>query len=348
MEALWEYDLPHIGVMFKKIRSRREQNQSNFASLAYIDNSVISKFEKGGVKGNGHTFKGYVRALEELPPPHCITSRQAKMLLRLHAHSLKRKEREREASALSFDDITSPRLRPEFKALLTGLRQEEGPALIADSFWFVHAINGALLRMFGLNPDSELLYSWEGWHSMATKFREDSSVRRAYENTDEYLGPSVNQFFMDESVQRFLFTYQMRMLLHRIVQLSEKNNYKFTKLWSNSVTLDLDYELTSLSRTHWFEDQPILTDTRPRFQANVNVTPYHKATYTLVGWDPLGKEAEKVFEFLRAQPGSQDIFFAAEYDKNRDFHVNNWPEIQDWWAAKHPRKVALQPMVAAA
>lgn len=333
MEALWKYDLPHIGAMFKNIRESRGLTQKEIKNLGSIDNTRISKFEAGG--DNGKIVDGYIHALRKLPSPLSITSRDEEVLKSLLDHSLEKKKREEEGAVFAFDEIKSNWLKTEFRNILTRLEQENNPAAILDSYWFVHAVNGSLLRMYNTNPSSAYLYNWEAWHSMATKFQLDSLIRQAYVNSDEYLGPSVNQFFMDENVQRFFFTYQMRTLLHRIFELSEENDFKFAKWWSKSVTLDLDFKLNSLSRIHRFGKRTIITDAGPKYEANVPITQDHTAKYRLIVWDPMSEEAKEVFDHLRTFPDSHTIFFAADYDKNHDFHINNWPEIKRWWNNTH-------------
>ncbi len=327
----WPYDLPHIGVMCGKIRERRGVKPAYIASKIGISRSTISRFENPEEEVRFKKFRPYVGVLQTLPPPDNLTPQQARLLCKLKTQSSNSKKIGNEGAALNFAEIKSSRRRAQFKDLLDRLKQEKNPAAIVDSFWFVHANNGALLRMFDMTPNSEYLYNWEAWHSLATKFREDSPVRQAYANIDGYLAPSINQFFMDEAIHPFFFSRQMRMLLHRIFLLSEKNHYKFAKFWSNSVTFNLDFESNSLSRAHWFEGHLIHSDASLRMQTRVELLPENEAIYSLIVWDPVGKETEEAFEIIKHGPYSREVFFADDYDRNKDFHINTWPEVQNWW-----------------
>jgi hypothetical protein len=44
-----------------------------------------------------------------------------------------------------------------------------------------------------------------------------------------------------------------------------------------------------------------------------------------------GIHLEKVFDLNMAQPGRRDLYFAAEYDRDQTFYVNNLLDVKSWF-----------------
>lgn len=326
---LWEYDLPHIGALCAQIRHSRGIKRTQIAQWCGRADTTIGRLEEG--KTSWTTFKSYVSVLksDKLPPLKRLTGQQAHILREQYINSKDKSEREWELATISFEDITLSQRPPGLAELLDLLRQEERPALIMDSLWFVHAINGALPLLFGMNSKSNYLYNWEAWHVIATKFHTDSIVEKAHYNPDEFLPPSIVQFIMDKRTYPLLFTIQMRMLILKLHELSKKYDNKFTKYWLGIIGFNLEYELKYFTRTILYDGQRIQTEVFQRSHVEVEVAPGCDVQYTLAVWDPIGSDAKQTFEKLSKLHESHEILYAADYDTKNDFHVNNWPEVKD-------------------
>ena len=53
-----------------------------------------------------------------------------------------------------------------------------------------------------------------------------------------------------------------------------------------------------------------------------------KFKFVLHFWKPLGSEAEYAFKQIKKSTHYQEVYFAYKYDENKNFHVNNWNEIE--------------------
>lgn len=327
---LREIDLPHVGALCKHIRHSRGITRHEIAEKCNRVDSTIGRLETDG-RASWTTFQCYVKALQKPknPTPNKLTTHQGNLLLEQYFNNKNKHGFEKDLAAISFEDITPQQCPPRLGELVDILRQEERPALIMDSLWFVHAINGALPLLFGMNSKSEYLYNWEAWHAIATKFHIDNIVGRAHYNPDEYLPPSLVQFIMDKRTFPFLFTIQMRMLIFKLHELSNKYGYKFYKWWLGIISFNLEYELKYLTRTILYEGRRIQTEVLQRMNVEVEISPGYDVLYTLAVWDPIGSDSKKAFNKISALPESREILFAADYDTNKNFHVNSWPEVKD-------------------
>jgi hypothetical protein len=275
-------------------------------------------------------LNNYISALQsDLVPRLSLTDEQADILRELYTCSKELPKRELKLTAIDFEDILPGRRPKLLNDLVLKLEQEERPAMIMDSLWFVHALNGATLHLFGLDRETKIYDQWTTWHTLGVKFEASSPVRLAHFNPDEYFPPIVTLFFRDKRTYPYLFTAQMRCLIKRLDELSEQCKLKFTQWWLRAISFDLDYNLDNLTRTLWYQKEKIQTEAMPRMTAEIEITPGQRVSYMLGIWDPIGSDSRKVFERINLLPDSHDIIYAADYDKNRDFHVNNWQEVRD-------------------
>jgi transcriptional regulator with XRE-family HTH domain len=326
-KKIWPHDLLHFGHVCEHIRTSRGISQEEIAKYCNLNRSAISRLEDG--RASLSTLNGYISALQsELVPRRGLTDDQADVLRELYTCSKEVPKRELKLTAIDFDDILPGRRPRALNDLVSKLEQEDRPAMIMDSLWFVHAFNGALLHLFGLHQATEIFHHWTGWHVLGVKFYADSPVRLAHFNPDEYFPPTITQFYLDNRTYPYLFTAQMRCLIKRLDELSEKYKLKFTKWWLQAISFDLDYDLDKLTRTLIYQKERIQTEAYQRMKVEVEVTPGQWVYYMLGIWDPIGSDARKVFEKISHLADSHEIIYAADYDKNHDFHVNNWQELK--------------------
>lgn len=332
------YDLPHWGVLYRRIRESRgfkvaDMTNTETEKRCGVHTTISRNLEKDGTAGVD-TRDCYIAALQSTAADGPLTFQQGHILKEFYDYSQDRekiKEREYHLAAVNLVDIKQR--RDELDKLLTELEQERRPAFIMDPLWFTHAINGALLYMFGIQPDSEYLYNWYAWHPLGTKFHTDSPVRNAHINRDEYLPPTLVQFFVAEHTRQFFFTWQMRSLLFRLHQLSEAHGTNFTDWWSRATKFDLPFDPPALRRTIRFQgdkNKLIKTQALPKQYREVKLGQGIEIPFSLMVWDlEHGDEgAREAFEEMRETEECRKIHYAADYDGNDDFHINNWPEVK--------------------
>jgi transcriptional regulator with XRE-family HTH domain len=330
-QKLWKYDLPHIGALCRRIRESRGVRPADIARACEVAEATISRNLEENGKTGFKTFTRYVAALQsDLAQPPLI-AQQARMLRSLYRHSQEKEVRERQCalSALSLEHITPRRHPTELSSMVAALQQEERPALVMDSLWFIHALNGALLRLFTINPSDPFLQGWDGWHVMASKCRATSPVRLAHLNTDEFLPPMIALLLSDEHTYPYLFTLQMRVLLQRLHELSEQQGLEFSVWWLHAISFNLPYKLQVQTRTLIYHGEPIQVEVTSRLRQAVELEEGYIVPYTLVVWNPIGSDAQRAFDDIRSGVESKQIFFAADYDTKHDFYVNEWPRVAD-------------------
>ncbi len=323
-DSLWKHDLPHIGTLCRRIRESRSVRPTDIARWCDVDESTITRNleERGGIAAK--TFKRYIEALQ-LPgiadPP--ITEKQAVILWNLYENrsTAKISALENNLSAISFADIRSKRRSILLTEIVTALEKAQGPALIMDDLWFVHAVNGALLNLYTIDSGSEFLYRWEAWHDMAIKFSADSPVRGAHLYTNAFLAFSLTHF-LENGIYPYLFTSQIRYLIRRLITLSEQQNFAFHEWWKLATSFSLPFEDEPLARLMWYQGQTIQVAVAPQMHRVIDVSQEYPVGYTLVAWQPLGSEAQQAFTAIQHQKDSHLLFYAADYDMNKDFHIN--------------------------
>jgi hypothetical protein len=119
----------------------------------------------------------------------------------------------------------------------------------------------------------------------------------------------------------------MRALLRELHQLSYLNGLHFSKWWYSASSFTLYFEQ--------HESACILRHGARYLHASIMANECHwvhvaatmSVPYFFGSWQPLGAETQIVFENLNGLAAPGEVFFAAEYDANRTFHVNYWPEV---------------------
>jgi hypothetical protein len=169
---------------------------------------------------------------------------------------------------------------------------------------------------------------------LALKFFADSAVRKAHVRTAEYFQSVIQAFWSD--LQPYLFTLQARKLIASLHQLSEADGLEFDQLWFSAVSFSLEEDPEYFTRVLY--DPRFDHDRNKVFHAESNDQPYTEvkyqiketftARYKLVVWNPVGGAAREVFDDIASRPDASDIIFAADHDRNQDFHVNTWPDVR--------------------
>lgn len=337
-------DVPHLGIFFKRVRNGHDVTLQALADQASISSpSTISEFEKTG-NVEPENFEQYVYAFqqEDTVPSHQqpLSEAQADLLIRLYdayKGGKGRKELIRRRfcnlANVNFQSVTSKR-RLKVSALdelLSELESIGQPALLTDDLWFVHAVNGAVMRLFGVTPGHDMLYQWEGWHSIAVKLLDNSPVKHNHANVDSFFPHTEAFFFQSPHTLPLLFSPQMRYLLQELCNISRQHNHKFHRWMLGIISLTAPLETVEesmLPRTIRYQGKKI--QLYPRIVRRVEVAlekgPGH---FSLATWDTDDNDtdANEVFEDIRRSPGSDKIYYAAEYDQNREFHVNDWPDV---------------------
>jgi hypothetical protein len=124
----------------------------------------------------------------------------------------------------------------------------------------------------------------------------------------------------------------MQALVCRLLQLSMQEKSIFHTWWGEvtSFKLPFHYRATVPPRTMLYRGQagqeirvvPVLTA-----QQEVQVQG-RTVRYRLVTLRARGQDARRAFAEVLHTPGSDAVYFAANYDIRHDFHVNDWPEVQ--------------------
>jgi transcriptional regulator with XRE-family HTH domain len=331
-QHLMAHDIPHLGFLFKRLRSTRTLNQSDIAQALGVTNSTISKFESTGRSRRAQIVDRYIRALQspylngvQVPCP--LDDDDATLLRQLsvevqnaniHASTV-------QLSAYDFELIASPHSPLELKALVQRLRQIHWPAFVSDGLGFIHAVNGAMLNLFGVEPSSLLLRRWESWHTLATNFAKSSPIHAAHVSPDHAFPPAIYAFF--RSTAPYLFTPQMRALLRELHQLSYLSGLHFSKWWYSASSFNLYFE-QSQSACILRHGTRYLHTSIIGFEVHwVRIARTMSVPYFLGVWQPLGAETQVIFEHLNGLAAPCDVFFAAEFDANHLYHVNCWPDV---------------------
>lgn len=323
--------LTHIGALCRHIRASRGVDAAALVRWCGVrhESNITRNFEERGMTSDT-TFDRYVQALQSrhlVEPP--LMDRQASILRGLWHGRKDLKQLQRGLAAISFENILPRRRSASAAELIAELEQVGRPAFIMDDLWFIHALNGALLRLFNVDPHrSEFLCRWDGWHVVASKFRADSPIRQAYTAPDLFLPPTIVAFLEDERTYPLLFTLQMRKLVERTIAMSEAHGCEFHRWWRQATAFYLPYSLSSLERGIRYQDRPIQVAPRIHTTRSVALGGEYYARYALAVWDPIGNDAHEVFDALRAYEDSARIIYAADYDRDRAFHVNDWPEVR--------------------
>lgn len=140
----------------------------------------------------------------------------------------------------------------------------------------------------------------------------------------------MRYFFEDKLTYPYLFTLQMRLLLSKLHHLSQLHRFNFTKWWLLATKLNLPFERESLIRTIVFNNKPIRIEAGALgIEQEIRSKAGYRVTYRLTGWTPVDEAGRQAFEAVQRFANSQTVYFAADFDHDRSFHVNDWPEANE-------------------
>lgn len=339
IDKLCPADLVHLGMLCKRIRESHGVSVQTIAHQCGVSHATIDRFEQQRGSTSRATFEQYVQALmskDVMKPHQPISAEHAEILNTLYKrYNPRKKEQLQEErcnlAALDFAHMLPSRRSRDLDTLVQKLADEERPALIMDDLWFIHAINGTLLRLFGVEPDDPLFSRWDGWHGLANKLRRDSIVRQAHVNTDEFFPATDTYFFEDDRLYPHLFTPQARHLICEMMHLSEQEDFEFHKWWLQVTSFLLPFKRESLPRTIYSQAQSITLYPVALKMPPVTLPSGYSARFALAVWGSDGSIAARE-AFKAAQHGPRkrnpDIYYAADYDTKHEFHVNTWPEVK--------------------
>lgn len=334
---LWRYDLPHIGAMCEAIQEWR-----GVTNKALKIGFRISDYNMTHIRQHHQvSAKMYARYFDALmsdiaAPP--LTSQQVDILLKIldasEPENILKSQQELDAIVLGDIKRASSSIYLEsLQRVSRTLAEQNRPALILDDLWFIHAVNGALFELFGIDPNSKFLNNWEAWHSLAVKFHPESLVREGYKDPQEFLLPVVQVFF--NQTYRYLFTPQMRYLLYRLHLLSQSSGL-FDFCWKNVTAFSFPYTPEVVFEPHRRHRAPkgngpeILTEVRSHTVFPIRMDFGRVVNYRLVTWNhlPGHRESETMFKKIQQSPYSHTLHYAADYDIESVFHVNSWQEVR--------------------
>lgn len=348
-DCLGPYDLQHVGQIYQRVRTKRGLKPDEIARLAGVSHTTVSRFEdEFKPTKESEYFDRFVSILTEsalngrtISNP--LSSADVTILKSIHSHGRTKKTllaQQDLLGAIRLSHILSARSTQSLaglEALLERLKHETRPAFIADPFWFIHAINGAAFNLFGIQPHDSYLNRWEAWHVLGAKFTDNSPVRNHHLNYWEYFPPTIDVFFRSSS--SFLFTAQMRVLLHELHRISEKNGLDFTLNWEKTVAFDLHWSERQLHRNIAFVDpsdphgEPIVivATANETEVAEVRLAGKRQPVGFWLGiWNGVGKSSKEIIANLPGKINNTDVFFATTYDRLGTFHVNTWPEVEPY------------------
>lgn len=331
-------DIQHIGQLYALIRLSRDIIKvKDFARALGMSESLLSRFESGEIRTTRY-FEKLVRALaQDRVGDMLVTTplKEDEVALLLDLYAQNRTEVKHRALSEQLDEIYLADILPEnirtktqkqkYLPIVQALEQQAAPAFIADALWFIHAINGAALRLFGIDPGSThgLAYvkRWEAWHVMASKFTNPSPVREAHVEPNRYFPPVVDAFCRD--IYPFLFTPHVRGLLRRLHAMSRQNRLGFARMWEPSVRLkSFLEEEESLYRGIIYQGRQIQAAASQRVEWTVYPHRKYPVLYWMGVWEPFDGPAEEAFAHLQSFPDSHAIYYAADPKHLGDFHIS--------------------------
>ncbi len=325
------YDLPHFGILFRHIRETLGLKQSKIADHISANVATVNRFEKLGTT-HAETVEHIIDALNSPKLSkglirHTLTRANIDLLHSIYSSFRERDAKEMQLAALDFKLITSRFCPDGLRKVVRTMRTCGYPAFLIDPLWFIHAINGAGLKVFGLDPEAEYMNRWEFWHVLGTKFAKDSPVRNAHASIDDYFPPSVDVFF--KSTTPYLFTIQMRSLLCRLHQISDENSYEFTRSWQSAYTFNLPYKSDPRSRKLLYQGNMVNVISEYDDPHIVQFSGDNTVPFMLGFWKPveLDSPTQRILEKIWKSPNGSKVFFAADYDRDKSFHANFWPSV---------------------
>lgn len=336
-------DICHFGDFFRRVRESLGLQPKEIAQfLGDSSPSRISRFETKGTRP--HNIDDIFnllrpRNLAGYPVRHRLSDEEVELIKGIYQGYLDLEAGEAKLAAVDYGFIRRERRTssggsgPIFPDLIERMHSCSYPAFLIDQFWHIHAINGAGLYVFGLDPNADYMRRWEFWHVLGTKFAPQSPVRDAHVEIERYFRPSVEIFF--KSISPYLFTIQVRSLVDALHTLSQSSEYEFSKYWHSATTFSSRYPDDPRRRILRYTDATNI-DTRLHVVSEYEMdiiamdNSGHEATFMLGFWHPNEpvSQTQRLLEHIWNKPGANEVFFATDYDLNKNFHVNTWPEVQ--------------------
>lgn len=339
------YDIKHIGYILALIRNSRGIKTKDLYSWGGPSVSTINRLEHEGTGERAdHRYPRFERLLnawQSPKNPRPLNQQQIKFLDKLYKYSDPEyvdmaEEKLKYIDLRIIDPVTG---NPQLISLVKNMENSDLPAFIIGPLYFIYAVNGAALKLFGMSPSSRhfpYLNHWTSWHVVATKFHKDSLPRKAHKDPDLYFEWTTAEYLKDPHNLPYIFTKQMRAIRCRILKLSNScqdiYQYSFQDLVDKALSFQQKSTREHIHRIISYKDRGEVKDIWIKPGTPIEKTLRIKQsdfTFVLHFWEPLGSEAELVFDQIRKSAFSKDIYFAFQYDKNNDFHVNNWRELRN-------------------
>jgi len=332
------YDVACLGALCKRVREARAISGATMASYcsAKSTRTITQDFEVNNQLGPEY-FDRYVKALQSrevtLSP---ITPMQAQMLTQWYYEREPSivAERTKEVSSIRFEYIhhSNPYRPAALADLVQELSEVRRPGVIMDDLWYIHALNEGQLRMYGIRSDDAFLQRWDGWHTIASKIWRDSPVRLAHNDAAGIVPPTIVFFLENPSTYPYLFTYPTRAFLSRLNAYSEAEEADVHRWWPYLTSFTLPHNAPAVPREITVNGSTFYTI--PSIDKSIVVPAgsgdgAQNVHYMLVTWNVIWTTNGEVRASLEA-PGPQTVYFARDYDTQRDFHVNTWPHVADY------------------
>jgi hypothetical protein len=335
-KLLWEYDLVHGGQLFERIRALRRIPQEPIADFCSVVKTAISRFESGDLPGRAPC---YVEALQSGKFISPISEDEGAILLELYeaGRVKERTKRQEELSWIRFSDSFD---KSKLLKLTEELAQIDEPAFVVDPTLCVHAMNGASLRLFNIDPerDKPHLKRREFWNYFTCKLYKGSPFFAAHVDPTPYYRRAITNLFRDPLVRPYWFTWQMRTLVHYLHELTKEEGFRFASAWYEATSFSYNDGGETVNRAiaYVFSDgrtQKIRAEAVQTLMEEIEINPEGAPglfiPFRLGTWKAESTEAREAFEDIRKNPICRNIYYAASYDTNPpSFHINTWPEVQ--------------------
>jgi transcriptional regulator with XRE-family HTH domain len=345
----WPWDLPHRGELLRRIRDTRGLEQEDIAKLSNVSVSTISRVENGT---SHEAVSDYIAALASVSSP--LTPEEMQVVYDLckdgQADAIRRREQE-----LSWIRFADPRIRTPLVDLTESLREISSPAFVTDPTLSVHAINGAGLRLFGIDPSDEWwvnrhLRRREFWNYLTCKLYEGSPFHDAHTERTKYYRHALWKLFREPYIRPYWFTYQMRTLVHTMHTLTAHGGFRFSTTWRSITGFDDNDYAQQVNRTLLYRYAgsrmaEIQAEVKEGVNHEIEVGPGIRVTFQLVEWGANGSKAKEAFANMSRSPLCRNVYYASTYDtphgpqdtrREPSFHINTWPEVS---AYLHPEEI---------
>jgi transcriptional regulator with XRE-family HTH domain len=331
-DSLWNYDLVHGGHLYERVREHRRISQEQIAGFCAVVKTAISRFESGDLPGRAACYIEALQSGKFLMP---ISVDEGTILLELYEAGRAR-ERQRRQEDLSCIRFSHARTNPALRELTQQLAQIDEPAFVVDPTLCVHALNGASLRLFNIDPtrDVQHLCRPELWNYFTCKLYDGSPFYAAHVEPNKYYRQAITSLFRDPLVRPYWFTWQMRSLVAYLHELTKSGGFRFASAWYEATSFSYNDggEPVNRSIAYVFSDgrmQKIHAEAHQTSLENIEIAPGVVIPFRLGTWKAESTEAREAFADIAKYPHCRTVYYAASYDtKPPSFHINTWPAVQ--------------------